>query len=60
MDLTEKFKMATFCRSVPVNKLEIERPYPILNAERSVTKYGPTIVLNIRDETSNAVKVFLP
>jgi hypothetical protein len=40
--------------------LEINRKYPIVGAQRVVTKYGPTVLLCIKDRPYNTIQVFIP
>jgi hypothetical protein len=46
MDLTRKFEETTSNHTVRISASEIKRKYPILEARRSVTKYGPTVLLS--------------
>ena len=41
-------------------ELKINKPYAIVKAERSNTKFGPTILLGIKDDSDRSVRVFLP
>jgi hypothetical protein len=38
----------------------VDRKYPITRAEMIVTKFGPTVLLKIRDTSFNTVKMFIP
>jgi hypothetical protein len=38
----------------------VDRKYPIISAERVVTKFGPTVLTSITDEADRTVKVFMP
>jgi hypothetical protein len=40
--------------------LEINIKYPIFEAQSVVTKYGPTVLLSIKDKPYNTIKVFIP
>jgi hypothetical protein len=60
MDLQQKFAMATACRSIPIGSFEVDQLYPIVNAERAVTKFGPTVTLTINLTATSTAKVFLP
>jgi len=61
MDLSAKFKMITACQQIRVTSLLEDAAYPIERAERASTKYGETILLTLRDVSSQTyVKVFLP
>ena len=39
--------------------MEINRKYPIVAAERVVTRYGNPVLLSVKDESHNIVKVYL-
>jgi len=60
MDLAKRFEEATSCTSVTISSLEINKLYPIVRAKRITTKYGPTILLSIRDSEAKVVQIFLP
>jgi len=60
MDLTKNIQEVTSCNTIKINSLEVDRKYPIVRAERIVTKFGPTILLSIRDSPFNVIKVFMP
>ena len=60
MDLTKRFEEATAYASVNVNTLEPHKVYPIIRAKRIPTKYGLSVVLNLRTAETNIVQVFLP
>ena len=42
-----------------ISALEIDRKYPIIEAQHTVTKYGSTVLLIIKDKSNNTIKVFL-
>jgi hypothetical protein len=60
MDLQQKFTMATACRSIPIGCVEVDHLYPILNAERTITKFGPTFTLTFKLTPTSTAKVFMP
>jgi hypothetical protein len=61
MDLAQKFEASSSTNAVSINSLDVGLKYPILLAARVTTKFGPSIVLTLRDdEVSTVVKVFLP
>jgi hypothetical protein len=60
MDLVKKFQEATCNNTVRISELEIDRRYPIIQARHIDTKYGSTILLSIKSEGGNTIKVFLP
>jgi hypothetical protein len=60
MDLDRKFQDVTSGNTVKISSLEVDRKYPITRAKRIITKFWPTVLLNIRDTSFNTVKVFIP
>ena len=40
--------------------LEINKLYPIVRAKKITIKYGPTVLLSIRDSEASMVQIFLP
>ena len=60
MDLTKRFEEATAYASFNVNTLEPHKLFPIIRANRIPTKYGPSVVLNLRIAETNIVQVFHP
>ena len=60
MDLAKRFEEATFGSSFNIGSLVINRLYPIIHAKRINTKYGPTVLLSIRDSDEKLVEIFLP
>jgi hypothetical protein len=60
MDLTKKFQRVTSYNTVNVSSLDVNRKYPIIHAERIVTKFGPTVLMTLADEPDRTVKVFIP
>jgi hypothetical protein len=61
MDLAQKFEATRYTDVISINKLDVGLEYPILLASRGTTRYGPSIVLTVRDdEVNTTVKVFLP
>jgi len=40
--------------------LEKEEMYPIVRAKRFATKYGPTVLMPVRDFESSVDQIFLP
>ena len=43
-----------------LSSLQVDRKYPITHAERVATRFGPAIVLAIRDTPDPILKVFMP
>jgi hypothetical protein len=60
MDLDKKFQDVASCQTANISSLEVHRRYPITRAERVVTKFGPTMLISVRDPNFHIVKVFLP
>jgi len=60
MDLAKRFEEATVYATVNINTLEINKLYPIFRAKRMSTKYGPTVLLSIRESEARIVQLFLP
>ena len=60
MELAKKFEEATSCQSVNINSLSTDKKYPIVRTKRMTSKFGPTILLTIRDSESTTVQTFLP
>jgi hypothetical protein len=40
--------------------METNKRYEITNAERMVTKYGPTVLISIKESEFSIVKLFFP
>jgi len=51
---------ATAYATVNISYLEINKLYPTVNAKRVTTKYGPTLLLSIRQSEAGQVQLFLP
>jgi len=60
MELAEKFEEATSCQSVNINSLDTDKKYPIVRSKRITSKFGPTVLLTIRDSESTTIQTFLP
>jgi hypothetical protein len=60
MDLSKKFNVATSTAVVRIDKLEVDKKYPIVRAERANTRFGETVLLSIQDSSSVIFKAFLP
>ena len=56
MNLTQKFEEATSNNALRISAFEIDRKYPILEAQHIVTKYGSTVLLSIKDKSNNTTK----
>jgi hypothetical protein len=59
MSLAKKFLEASACHTVKIGSLDTEKPYPITHA-RVGTRFGPTVLLSIRESEFALKKVFLP
>jgi len=60
MDLAKRFEEATATASVNISSVILNRPYPIVNAKRINTKYGPTVLFPIPEVNEMIVDIFLP
>jgi len=60
MDLAQKFDGVTCTTDISVSELYVNRKYRILQARRLTTRYGPTVILTVKNENSAPVQVFLP
>jgi hypothetical protein len=61
MDLAQKFEATCSTNVISIGSLDEGLNYPILLAARATTRYGPSIVLTLRDdEEATATKVFPP
>ena len=63
MELAKRFEDATATTantSISINSLIMNRPYPIVQAKRVNTMYGPTVLLSLRDSNEKLVQIFLP
>jgi len=47
-------------RNNQLSSLDIEKMYLIVPAKRITTKYGPTVLLTVRDSESSVVQIFTP
>ena len=59
MDLSRKIQELDSCYNMKLNSLQVDRKYPITFAERIPTRFGPAIVLAIRDTPDRILKVFM-
>jgi hypothetical protein len=59
MELVRNFQGATICHSVKIGSMEVGRKYPVTHAEKTTTKFGPTVLLNIALTVENN-ESFLP
>jgi len=60
MDLAERIEEATAYATLNIGSLEISILYPIANTKGMTTKYGPTVVLSIRESDARIVQLFIP
>ena len=56
----EEAPATTANTSISIYSLVMNRPYPIVHAKRVNTKYGPTVLLSLRDNYEKLVRIFLP
>ena len=60
MDLMARFAKAASGNIASLDTLTIGRRYLITHAQRQVTQYGPTILVTLRLDPTDDVRVFLP
>ena len=60
MDLTARFAKAATGNIASLDTLAIERRYLITHAHRQVTQYGPAILVTLRLDPTDDVRVLLP
>ena len=60
MDLAQRFEEATSYATISINSLEIYKLYPIVSTKGMTTKYGPTILLSIRETEARIFQLFIP
>jgi len=60
MELSRKIQEVDSCYSMKFSSLQVDRKYPITRAERVAIRFGPAIVLAIRDTPDRILKVFMP
>jgi len=56
----KKIQEVDSCYSMKLSSIQIDRKYPITRVERVATRFGPAIVLAIRDTPDRILKVFMP
>jgi hypothetical protein len=59
MSPIKRFEEAASNQTVRINSLEVDRMNRITHAEILTTKYGPTVLMTIKD-SENSVNVFIP
>jgi hypothetical protein len=60
MALAQRFRDVVLDSAVRISDMTVDKVYPVLHAESVDTKYGLSILLNIRESDNHCVKVFLP
>ena len=60
MDLSPRFAKLASGNIAPIDTLEVGRRYLVTHAQRQETQYGPDIVVTMRIDPTNDVKVFVP
>jgi hypothetical protein len=60
MSLAQRFQQTSDTYIINLDKLTQDQPYHIIRAERSDTRYGPAVLLTIRETVNSLKKVFLP
>ena len=59
-NIAARFAKMTTRDAVSINKLEVGRRYLVTRVTKQATKYGPTVMLVLKVDPSEIVKVFLP
>jgi len=60
MELSRKIQELDSCYSMRLSSLQVDRKYPITHVERIATRFGPAVVVAIRDTPDRILKVFMP
>ena len=60
MDLSEKFALVASGVIVRIDRLQEGRRYAVTFAQRLQTQYGQSMLLTLRMDCENNVKLFLP
>ena len=60
MELSRKIQELDSIHSMKLSSLQVDKKYPITHAERIATRFGPAIVVAIRDIPDRILKVFMP
>ena len=60
MDLAPRFAKAASGNIVPIDTLEVGPRYLVTHAQRQETQYGLAVLVTLRNEPTNDVRVFLP
>jgi hypothetical protein len=60
MELSRKIQELDSCYSMKLSSLQVDRKYPITHAEWIGTRFGPAVVVAIRDTPDRILKVFMP
>jgi hypothetical protein len=60
MDLSRRIQELDFRYSIKLSSLQVDRKYPKTYVERIATRFGPAIVLAVRDTPERVLKVFMP
>ena len=60
MDLNQKFDGVTCDTTVSFSELDVNRKYSILKAKRLTKRFGPTVILTVKDGGAAPLQIFLP
>jgi len=60
MDLTARFAKVASGNIASLDALTVGRRYFVTHAQRQVTEYGPAILVTLRIDPTNYVRLFLP
>jgi hypothetical protein len=60
MDLKSKFEAVMACSILKTNSLTPKHPFEIDNIERTLTKFGPSLIVTPVTSPTSKARVFLP
>ena len=60
MDLAQKFDGVTCPTNISVSELDVNLKYRILQGRRQTTRFGPTVILTVKNENAAPDQLFLP
>jgi len=60
MDLVQRFGNVECEQSISVGELDINKLYTIMKAQRNNTKYDPSILISISDDSDRWMREFIP
>ena len=60
MVLAARFAKVASGNIAPIDTLEVGRRYLVRHAQRQETQYGPAVLVTLRIDQTNDIRVFLP